>query len=80
MREAVRVFFGGCVVLAPRAPLLLVGGRRSARGGTVRAEDAGLCVVQEQGLSPRTPVVTGQGCPPVLRGVVEVCRLARGFL
>ena len=67
--------------LAPRAPLFLVGGRRCARGGTVCAEDAGLCVVQERGLSPLTPVVTSQGCLPVLRGVVEVCHLCgAGFL
>lgn len=33
-------------------------------GDAVRAEDAGLCVVQERGLSPRTPVEAVQGCPP----------------
>ena len=41
-----------CVGLAPRAPLLLVGGRRHARGGAVCDEDAGLCVVQERGCRP----------------------------
>lgn len=41
----------------------LVGG--GAPVGTVRAGDVGLCVVQERGLSPRTPVEAVQGCPPV---------------
>ena len=84
-REGLGVFVQGGVVFwlvwscscgacAP-CPLLLFGGRRCARGGIVCAEDAGLCVVQERGLSPLTPVVTSQGCLPVLRGMVEVCHL-----
>lgn len=54
-----------CAGLAPRAPLLLVGGRRRARGGMVRAEDAGLCALEIRGLSPLTPVEAVQGCPLV---------------
>lgn len=54
-----------CAGLAPRSPLLLVGGRRRARGGMVRAEDAGLCALEIRGLSPRTPFEAVQGCPPV---------------
>ena len=53
-----------CAGLTPRAPLLLVGGRRRARGGMVRAEDAGLCALEIRGLSPLTPVEAVQGCPP----------------
>ena len=49
-----------CGACAP-CPLLLVGGRRGACGGAVRAENAGLCVVETWGLSPRTPVEAVQG-------------------
>ena len=64
--------------LAPRATLLLVGGRRCARGGIVCAEDAGLCVVQERGLSPRTPVVTSQGLPARFEGHGRGLSFGRG--
>ena len=61
-----------CGACAP-CPLLLVGGRRCARGGgTVRAGDAGLWVVQERGLSPHTPVEAAQGCASPV--VVDVRR------
>ena len=59
------LFGCACAGLAPRAPLLLVGGRRRARGGMVRAEDAGLCALEIRGLSPLTPVEAVQGCPLV---------------
>lgn len=72
-REGLKILFRrGCCVLG----CVLVGlvvfvrGLRpvppcfwSVGGGAVRAEDAGLCVVKERGLSPHTPVVNGQGCP-----------------
>ena len=70
-----------CAGLAPRAPCFCSVGGGAPVGGIVCAEDAGLCVVQKRGLSPLTPVVTSQGCLPVLRGVVEVCHLCEaGFL
>ena len=90
-REGLGVFVqGGCCVLV--GLVVLVRGLRpvppcfwsvggGAPVGAVRAEDAGLCVVETWGLSPHTPVEEAvQGCPPVLRGMVEVCRLVRwGF-
>lgn len=61
--------------LRPVPPCFWSVGGGAPVGGIVCAEDAGLCVVQKRGLSPLTPVVTSQGCPPVLRGMVEVCHL-----
>lgn len=54
--------------LRPAPPLLVGGGGAPVGVWSVLREDAGLCVVETWGLSPRTPVVTGRGCPPVLRG------------
>lgn len=57
-----------CAGLAPRSPpLLLVGGRRRARGWGVLFVAAGLrvVVVETWGLSPHAPFEAVQGCPPV---------------
>lgn len=68
-----------CGACAPCPPCFwLVGGGAPVGGIVVCDSGAGLCVVQERGLSPHTPVVASQGCPPVLRSVVEVCRSVGG--
>lgn len=90
-REGLGVFVQGGVVFwlvalclcgacAPCPPCFWSVGGGAPVGGAVLVLRVLVCVWcrQERGLSPRTPVVTGQGCPPVLRGVVEVCRLVGG--
>lgn len=64
--------------LRPVPPCFWSVGGGAPVGGAVRAEDAGLCVVQERGLSPRTPVATSQGLPARFEGHGRGLSFGRG--